>query len=95
MYFARNSELESNYSLNWNRQLDIRFEKALVVFEDSPYRWVLTTAAVGDGKTIEQVKKHYKVLVEDVEDIDLGLVPLPRYVIPSAAVQQPKDEVEE
>ena len=31
------------------------------------------------GKTMDQIKEHYRTLVEDVEKIELGLVPLPDY----------------
>ncbi|KAJ6687243.1 MYB FAMILY TRANSCRIPTION FACTOR-RELATED [Salix purpurea] len=31
------------------------------------------------GKTVEEVKVHYQMLVEDVQQIEAGEIPLPNY----------------
>ncbi|KAE8652106.1 hypothetical protein Csa_022050 [Cucumis sativus] len=46
--------------------------------KDSPDRWQKLARAVG-GKTADEVKRHYEMLVEDVHNIETGKVPLPNY----------------
>lgn len=48
------------------------FEVALaIVDEDNPDRWEVVAAMVG-GKNAEDVKKHYRVLLEDLQYIESG-----------------------
>ncbi|GFP98428.1 protein radialis-like 6 [Phtheirospermum japonicum] len=55
------------------------FEDALAVYDrDTPDRWHNLARAVG-SKTAEEVKRHYEKLVEDIEAIESGRVPLPKY----------------
>ncbi|KAG4200159.1 hypothetical protein ERO13_A05G193601v2 [Gossypium hirsutum] len=55
------------------------FENALVIYDkDTPDRWHNLARAVG-GKTVEEVKLHYQNLVEDIQQIESGQVPLPPY----------------
>ncbi|CAK7349302.1 unnamed protein product [Dovyalis caffra] len=55
------------------------FENALAIFDqDSPDRWHNLARAVG-GKTVEEVKMHYQLLVDDVQQIEAGGIPLPNY----------------
>ncbi|CAJ2643072.1 DnaJ subfamily c member 2-like protein [Trifolium pratense] len=66
-------------SSNWTAKQNKRFENALAMLEkDTPDRWQKLARAVG-GKTIEEVKRHYEMLVEDVKQIEEGHVPLPNY----------------
>lgn len=52
---------------------------ALAKFEkDTPDRWHNVARAVG-GKSVEEVKRRYELLVRDVNDIESGRYPLPRY----------------
>lgn len=52
---------------------------ALAKFEkDTPDRWQNVARAVG-GKSVEEVKRRYELLVRDVNDIESGRYPLPRY----------------
>ncbi|KAL4303190.1 hypothetical protein GQ457_10G019070 [Hibiscus cannabinus] len=63
----------------WSRDQDKAFESALVIYpEDSPDRWEKIAAAV-PGKTVEEIKEHYAILLEDIEQIESGCVPLPPY----------------
>ncbi|KAK8698716.1 hypothetical protein V6N13_114825 [Hibiscus sabdariffa] len=63
----------------WSRDQDKAFESALVIYpEDSPDRWEKIAAAV-PGKTLEEIKEHYEILLEDIEQIESGCVPLPPY----------------
>ncbi|KAH7524092.1 protein RADIALIS-like 3 [Ziziphus jujuba] len=63
----------------WTPKQNKLFENALAIYDkDTPDRWHNLARAVG-GKTVEEVKRHYEVLVEDVNKIESGEVPLPNY----------------
>ncbi|KAL1563946.1 hypothetical protein AAHA92_06363 [Salvia divinorum] len=63
----------------WSAQENKAFEKALAVFDqDTPNRWVKVARAVG-GRTPEEVKRHYDILIEDIKYIESGKVPFPNY----------------
>ncbi|KAG5529859.1 hypothetical protein RHGRI_030287 [Rhododendron griersonianum] len=59
--------------------VDKAFENALAIYcKDSIDRWEKTTAMV-PGKTIEEIKDQYGILVEDIHAIEAGHVPMHRY----------------
>ncbi|KAB5548049.1 hypothetical protein DKX38_011455 [Salix brachista] len=63
----------------WTREQDKAFENALATYpEDSSDRWEKIAADV-PGKTLEEIKHHYELLVEDISQIEAGCVPLPCY----------------
>ncbi|KAL9229968.1 hypothetical protein vseg_005374 [Gypsophila vaccaria] len=63
----------------WTREQDKAFENAIATHtEDSDDRWERIAADV-PGKTIEEVKHHYEILLEDINQIESGRVPLPSY----------------
>ncbi|KAL0360674.1 UNVERIFIED_CONTAM: Transcription factor RADIALIS [Sesamum radiatum] len=63
----------------WTAKQNKRFEDALAMYDkDTPDRWQNLARAVG-GKTVEEVKSHYQKLVEDIDHIESGKVPLPDY----------------
>ncbi|XP_071692160.1 transcription factor SRM1-like [Rutidosis leptorrhynchoides] len=64
----------------WTREQDRAFEDALVAYykEDSDDCWEKIAKKV-PGKTVEEIKCHYEVLVEDLDRIESGIVPLPCY----------------
>ncbi|XP_057468942.1 protein RADIALIS-like 3 [Actinidia eriantha] len=63
----------------WTTKQNKLFENALAIYpQDTLDRWQNLARAVG-GKTIEEVKRHYEMLVEDVNHIESGQVPLPTY----------------
>eukprot|EP01018_Ginkgo_biloba_P026207 Gb_11171 [translate_table: standard] len=67
-------------SSEWNREQEKAFENALVVhFEDTKDRWE-KIASVVPGKGPAEVKLHYEILVEDINSIEAGRVPLPCYI---------------
>ncbi|KAG7029384.1 Protein RADIALIS-like 6, partial [Cucurbita argyrosperma subsp. argyrosperma] len=69
-------------SSSWSSKQNKVFENALTVYDkDSPDRWQKLASSVG-GKTAEEVKRHYEMLVEDVHNIETGRVPLPNYSKP-------------
>ncbi|KAL0426266.1 UNVERIFIED_CONTAM: Transcription factor DIVARICATA [Sesamum latifolium] len=70
---------EENKVTKWTAEENKRFENALALFDkDTPDRWH-NVAAMIPGKTVSDVIKQYKELVEDVSDIEAGLIPIPGY----------------
>ncbi|CAL1387935.1 unnamed protein product [Linum trigynum] len=71
-------EAGSSSSL-WTFEQDKAFENALATYaEDDADRFEKIAADV-PGKTLEEVKQHYEILVEDIDLIESGHVPLPNY----------------
>ncbi|KAF5468484.1 hypothetical protein F2P56_012632 [Juglans regia] len=70
----------ANSGSTWTAKQNKLFENALAMYgkDTGPDRWHNLARAVG-GKTVEEVKRHYEVLVEDVRQIETGQVPLPNY----------------
>ncbi|KAF8046985.1 hypothetical protein N665_3277s0003 [Sinapis alba] len=69
----------------WSREDDIAFERALASYTDeSEEKWEKIAADV-PGKSVEQIKEHYEILVEDVSRIESGCVPLPAYGSPQGS----------
>ncbi|GFY95869.1 RAD-like 5 [Actinidia rufa] len=62
----------------WTTKQNKLFENALAIYDrETPERWANIARAVGGGKTVEEVKRHYEALVEDVKQIESGRVALP------------------
>ncbi|KAA8536101.1 hypothetical protein F0562_028579 [Nyssa sinensis] len=73
------ASMSSRGSGSWTAKQNKAFEKALALYDkDTPDRWHNVAKAVG-GKTVEEVKRHYEILVEDIKHIEEGLVPFPNY----------------
>ncbi|OMO75645.1 hypothetical protein COLO4_25943 [Corchorus olitorius] len=73
------SSLQSRDSGSWTAKQNKLFEKALALYDkDTPDRWHNVAKAVG-GKTAEEVKRHYEVLIEDLNHIESGRIPIPNY----------------
>ncbi|XP_027110574.1 transcription factor DIVARICATA isoform X1 [Coffea arabica] len=71
--------VEESKSTKWTPAENKAFENALAVFDkDTPDRWQ-KVAAVVPGKTVMDVIRQYKELVEDVSNIEAGLIPIPGY----------------
>ncbi|KAJ9188761.1 hypothetical protein P3X46_000128 [Hevea brasiliensis] len=76
----------------WTREQDKAFENALATYpEDAPDRWEKIAADV-PGKTQEEIKLHYELLVEDLNQIEAGCVPLPNYSSSEGSVSHAGDE---
>lgn len=70
---------EAGSSSEWTREQDKAFENALATYsEDASDRWEKIAADV-PGKTLEEIKHHYELLVDDLNQIESGCVPLPAY----------------
>ncbi|KNA12251.1 hypothetical protein SOVF_127700 [Spinacia oleracea] len=60
----------------WTTKQNKLFEKALALYDkDTQDRWQKIANVV--GKSPEEVKRHYEILVEDVKSIEQGQVPYP------------------
>ncbi|XP_009340740.1 protein RADIALIS-like 3 [Pyrus x bretschneideri] len=69
----------NSLSSSWTPKQNKQFEKALALYDkDTPDRWQKVARAVG-GKSAEEVKRHYELLIEDVKHIESGRVPFPDY----------------
>ncbi|XWS29289.1 hypothetical protein CRYUN_Cryun24cG0015700 [Craigia yunnanensis] len=75
---ASNSLTSSRFSSSsWTPKQNKMFEKALAKYDqDTPDRWHNIAKAVG-GKSAEDVKLHYEILVRDLKDIESGRYPYP------------------
>ncbi|XP_074381842.1 protein RADIALIS-like 3 [Apium graveolens] len=73
------SSQSSSRNSSWTPKQNKLFEKALATYDkDTPDRWHNIARAVG-GKTAEEVKRHYEILIEDLQHIESGTVPFPNY----------------
>ncbi|KAG6503506.1 transcription factor SRM1-like [Zingiber officinale] len=76
---------------SWTRDQEKAFENAIATHpEGCGERWEKIAADV-PGKTVEDVKDHYDLLVEDVNRIQSGRVPLPFYPSPSDGADHATD----
>ncbi|XP_006654838.1 protein RADIALIS-like 3 [Oryza brachyantha] len=70
----------------WTPKQNKLFEQALAVYDkETPDRWHNIARAVGGGKSAEEVKRYYELLVEDINHIESGKVPFPAYRCPTGA----------
>lgn len=69
----------SSMNSDWSAKENKDFETALAEFDkDTPDRWANVARAVG-SRTVEEVMRHYQILVEDLNRIESGRVPFPKY----------------
>ncbi|VVB00813.1 unnamed protein product [Arabis nemorensis] len=68
--------------MTWSREEEKSFENAIAMHcveeEITDDQW-MKMASMVPTKSIQEVKKHYQILLEDVKAIENGQVPLPRY----------------
>ncbi|KAK4259988.1 hypothetical protein QN277_003166 [Acacia crassicarpa] len=63
-------------SSSWTPRQNKLFERALALYDrETPDRWQNVAREV--GKSVEEVKRHYEILKEDVKRIEHGQVPYP------------------
>lgn len=61
---------------SWTPRQNKQFERALAVYDrETPDRWQNVANMV--GKSVEDVKRHYEILKEDVRRIEHGQVAFP------------------
>ncbi|KAG1346845.1 protein RADIALIS-like 3 [Cocos nucifera] len=57
---------------SWTARQNQLFEDALAKYDrDTPDRWQKVADAVGN-KSVEEVKRHYELLIKDLNDIESG-----------------------
>ncbi|WJX89869.1 Protein RADIALIS-like 5 [Trifolium repens] len=57
----------------WTPRQNKQFERALAIYDrETPDRWQNVANMV--GKSVEDVKRHYEILKEDVRRIEHGLI---------------------
>nr|UPY89974.1 MYB transcription factor [Consolida ajacis] len=82
---------KSNITSEWTHEENKLFEDALAIYErETPDRWQ-NIAALIPGKTVHDVMNQYKELVNDVSDIEAGLVPIPGYAAASFTLDMEKN----
>ncbi|KAI4299451.1 hypothetical protein L6164_032912 [Bauhinia variegata] len=75
--------VQESHSTEWTKEQNKLFESALAIYDkDTPDRW-LKVAAMIPGKTVYDVIKQYRELLEDVSEIEAGRVPIPGYLTSS------------
>ena len=63
----------------WTPEQNKLFERALAAYDkETPDRWQKVAAAVGE-KSVEEVRRHYEILVTDLMYIESGQIPIPKY----------------
>ncbi|KAI5683831.1 hypothetical protein M9H77_05059 [Catharanthus roseus] len=62
----------------WTREENKAFENALALYSGHTCSWDKIAAAI-PGRTVDEIRNHFEVLVSDVNAIDSGDVPLPDY----------------
>ncbi|KAF7809717.1 Protein RADIALIS-like 6 [Senna tora] len=63
---------------SWTPRQNKLFERALALYDrETPDRWQNVAREV--GKSVDEVKRHYEILKEDVKRIEHGQVPFPHY----------------
>lgn len=72
----------SSSRAQWTAKQNKLFEQALAVYDrDTPDRWHNIARAVG-GKSADEVRRYYELLVKDLEHIEAGKVAFPAYRCP-------------
>ncbi|KAJ8486610.1 hypothetical protein OPV22_019095 [Ensete ventricosum] len=67
-------------SSSWSEEENKSFELALALYdEETPERWYNVARAVGRGRSAEEVKRHYELLVKDIHHIDSTKEPIFHY----------------
>lgn len=61
---------------SWTARENKQFERALAIYDrETPDRWQNVANMV--GKSVEEVKRHYEILKEDIRRIENGQVAFP------------------
>lgn len=82
----------------WSREEDKAFENAIAMHcieedeskEQQQQQWQKIASMV-PSRSVEELKQHYQILLEDVNAIEAGNIPLPNYVGEDRATSSTKD----
>lgn len=76
----------------WSREEEKAFENAIAMHwtDDCKEVWDKIASMV-PGKSVDELKQHYQFLVEDVNAIEAGHIPLPNYAADEASSSSVKD----
>ncbi|KAL3838811.1 hypothetical protein ACJIZ3_023402 [Penstemon smallii] len=85
-------QFELEKTSEWTFEENKSFENALAEFEPGSIAFYENVASKFPSKSMEEIKKHYEALVEDVEMIESGRVPIPDYK--NHVVEQEKQPIE-
>nr|UKB40106.1 MYB transcription factor [Glaucidium palmatum] len=86
--------LGESKSTKWTQEENKLFENALAIYDkDTPDRWQKVADMI-PGKTVVDVFKQYNELVNDVSDIEAGLIPIPGYTASSFSFEWMNDHSE-
>ncbi|KAK7367389.1 hypothetical protein VNO80_09401 [Phaseolus coccineus] len=71
---------------SWTPRQNKLFEEALATYDrDTPDKWQNVARVV--GKSVDEVKRHFEILKEDVKRIERGQIPLPNYTVRNALLK--------
>nr|UKB40111.1 MYB transcription factor [Coptis chinensis] len=74
---------QSYCSTKWTHEENKLFENALAIYDkETPDRWQKVAAMI-PGKSVDDVRNQYDELLNDVSDIEAGLIPIPGYTTSS------------
>ncbi|KAA8547612.1 hypothetical protein F0562_004041 [Nyssa sinensis] len=76
----------------WTFEENKLFENALAEFDHSSPAFFQNVASRVPWKSIDQIKNHYEALVEDIEMIESGHVPIPKY---NETIEGPEGEFDQ
>lgn len=83
---------EASGSSSWSREQDKAFENAIATYlEDASDRWEKISTDV-PGKSLDEIKEHYELLMDDISRIESGYVPLPSYNSPEGSAGHAGEE---
>ncbi|XP_057500436.1 transcription factor SRM1-like [Actinidia eriantha] len=85
--FTPQFEVEPQYLMEWTFEENKVFENALAEFGLNSPAFFEHVAFKLPYKSMEQIKRHYDCLIEDVEMIESGLFPTPKYESPEESIQ--------
>ncbi|KAF6986409.1 hypothetical protein CFC21_004168 [Triticum aestivum] len=62
----------------WSKKENKMFEEALAYYgKSAPNLWEKVASAMGGTKSAEEVRRHFQILVDDVNSIEHGRIPFP------------------
>ncbi|KAG9147076.1 hypothetical protein Leryth_005317 [Lithospermum erythrorhizon] len=74
------SSISTSRNSTWTHRQNKQFEEALAMYDkDTPDRWHNIARTIGGGKSAEEVRRHYEILVRDIMQIEADQVDVPNY----------------